>query len=273
MSCPPPRNHQVDASQLDQELVTSLLHQLGEAAQFFLRNPLDYVGPEVEALLRIILWRSTLCTRGSSVGQESLGIRYLSPSPRQLAGLAIIEVGLRYLDQRQGGLASLVSKLPGSPNLLPALRWAGLAVTAAQLGTSLSFLVNGRHASPASWVLGLRPAGREQARTVAYSYMSRELLWHSFTELLIFLLPLLNSPKLRARIRSHLAPLLPSAPSPPPDPSKCAACAHPPVLPSSAACGHSFCYYCLSSLLQAQASSPCPACGETISEDSVTFLT
>ena len=98
-------------------------------------------------------------------------------------------MGLRYLDQRQGGLASLVARLPGSPNLLPALRWAnnwtislywkfsidgytyylkfgsahikscifnpsghpkpcllpprwaGLAVTAAQLGTSLSFLV------------------------------------------------------------------------------------------------------------------------------------
>ena len=103
-----------------------------------------------------------------------------------------------------------------------------------------------------SRLLGLTPAATSnQPRTVAYAYMSRfdhhhqhrrrrcrcrhlniqirkctnsfrELLWHSFTELLIFLLPIISASKLKSRIRwnyfvktktnqnwkSHLAGLL-----------------------------------------------------------------
>ena len=90
------------------------------------------------------------------VGQEALGISFLSPSPRQMVGLALIQVlshlnnfspqsstlcelaqykrasarksdfkklhlwqiGLRYLDQRQ----ALVAALPGAPHLSPFFR-------------------------------------------------------------------------------------------------------------------------------------------------------
>ena len=127
------------------------------------RSPLDYVGPEFEALLRFVIWRATHWTKGSSVsvwiwsnmilnhlfcrsssnwwfkvGQEALGISFLSPSSKQMIGLAMIQVnqpiknktfalsqnlptltqiGLRYVEQRQSLVIAAFSSLPGRPNL------------------------------------------------------------------------------------------------------------------------------------------------------------
>jgi len=273
---PPPRINQLDALALDQEMLATFQNYLADTFKFFLKNPLDYVGPEVEALLRLFIWRSTHWAKGTSVGQEALGISFLSPSPSQMIGLALIQIGLRYLDQRQTVVATAVEALPGAPNLALFFRWAGHAASCVQLVNGFLFLCYGRHSSVASRLLGLSPvATSNQPRTVAYSYMSRELLWHSFTELLIFLLPIISAAKLKSRIRTQLSSLLPSKlrKRPPPTSAKCAACGSPPVLPCLPSCGHTLCYYCLSSNLHSQASMVCPSCEETISDDTISFLT
>jgi len=199
---PPPRINQLDALALDQELLTTLHIYLADTFKFFLKSPLDYVGPEFEALLRLVIWRATHWTKGSSVGQEALGISFLTPSSNQMIGLALIQVGLRYVEQRQSLVVAAFSSLPGRPNLANFFRWTAHATSIIQLLNSLLFLCHGRHSSVASRVLGLQPVSTsDQPRTVAYSYMSRELLWHSFTELLIFLIPILSSSNLKSRIR------------------------------------------------------------------------
>jgi len=269
---PPPRINQLDALELDQEVLATFHSYLADTFKFFLKNPLDYVGPEVEALLRLVIWRATHWAKGTSVGQEALGISFLSPSPRQMVGLALIQIGLRYLDQRQ----ALVAALPGAPDLSPFFRWASHAASCVQLVNSLLFLCHGRHSSVSSRLLGLIPvANSNQPRTVAYSYMSRELLWHSFTELLIFLLPIISAAKFKSKIRMQLSSLLPSKlrKRPPPTSATCAACGSPPVLPCLPSCGHTLCYYCLSSHLHSQVTMACPSCEETISEDTISFLT
>jgi len=273
---PPPRINQLDALALDQEMLSTFHNYLADTFKFFLKNPLDYVGPEVEALLRLVIWHATHWAKGTSVGQEALGISFLSPSPRQMVGLALIQIGLRYLDQRQTLVSAAFAAIPAAPDLTLFFRWAGHAVSCVQLVNSLLFLCHGRHSSVASRLLGLMPVSNSnQPRTVAYSYMSRELLWHSFTELLIFLLPIISASKLKSKIRTQFSSLLPSKmrKASPPTSAKCAACAYPPVLPCLPSCGHTLCYYCLSANLQSQATMACPSCEETISEDTISFLT
>ena len=43
------------------------IHHVCPIKLLTIRNPLDYVGPEVEALLRLVIWRTTHCAKGSSV--------------------------------------------------------------------------------------------------------------------------------------------------------------------------------------------------------------
>ena len=78
---PPPRINQLDALELDQEVLATFHSYLADTFKFFLkyssvmlsksawtiRNPLDYVGPEVEALLRLVIWRATHWAKGTSV--------------------------------------------------------------------------------------------------------------------------------------------------------------------------------------------------------------
>jgi len=255
-------------------MLATFQNYLADTFKFFLKNPLDYVGPELEAILRLVVWRATHWAKGASVGQEALGISFHSASPWQMVGLALIQIGLRYLDQRQ----ALVAALPGAPDLTLFFRWAGHAASFIQLVNSLLFLCHGRHASVSSRLLGLLPVSNSnQPRAVAYSYMSRELLWHSFTELLIFILPIISGPssKLKSKIRTQLSSLLPSKlrKRPSPTSANCAACQSPPVLPCLPSCGHTLCYYCVSSNLHSQVTMACPSCEETISEDTISFLT
>ena len=78
----PPRINQLDALALDQEMLATFHNYLADTFKFFLkypsvkfrpkitwtvRSPLDYVGPEVEALLRLVIWGATHWAKGTSV--------------------------------------------------------------------------------------------------------------------------------------------------------------------------------------------------------------
>lgn len=58
----------------------------------------------------------------------------------------------------------------------------------------LVFLVNGRYRTLLDRVLRLRlaPPARQVSREVSFEYLNRQLVWHAFTEFLLFLLPLVG---------------------------------------------------------------------------------
>ena len=58
-----PRVNQLDAGALDDEVLGILKTGLQNAFKYFLRNPLDYVGPELEAALKLVIWNFTLRAR------------------------------------------------------------------------------------------------------------------------------------------------------------------------------------------------------------------
>lgn len=58
----------------------------------------------------------------------------------------------------------------------------------------LTFLVNGRYRTLFDRILRLRlaPPSSQVSREVSFEYLNRQLVWHAFTEFLLFLLPLVG---------------------------------------------------------------------------------
>ena len=48
------------------------------------------------------------------------------------------------------------------------------------------------------------------ARALSFEYLNRQLVWHELSELLLFLLPLLNVTRLKSMILSYLPRVIPS---------------------------------------------------------------
>lgn len=76
------------------------------------RNPLDTIGPELEILIRGVIWKYSILTSShASVGQTLLGIKYSNSSTKKLYILAAVDLLLQYCLKRQ---SFLINKLPGS---------------------------------------------------------------------------------------------------------------------------------------------------------------
>ncbi len=61
-------------------------------------------------------------------------------------------------------------------------------------------------------VLGARLvyAKGSMARALSFEYLNRQLVWHELSELLLFLLPLLNVARLKSMVLSYLPHIVPS---------------------------------------------------------------
>ncbi|KAG8947653.1 peroxisome assembly protein (Peroxin-2) [Tulasnella sp. 424] len=70
----------------------------------------------------------------------------------------------------------------------------------------LLFLHNGKYRSLTDRFLGLKlvPARKNLSRNVNYEFMNRQMVWHAFTEFLLFILPLVNTRLLRRRAMQYL---------------------------------------------------------------------
>lgn len=101
-------------------------------------------------------------------------------------------------------------------------------------------------------------------RIIGYSYMTRELLWHSLMELFSITLPLINFHYIKQliikfcyknrKIRGNV--MLPKLTRD----TNCAYCHETPILPSHAGCEHIFCYYCINANFTASRTFRCPVC-------------
>jgi len=67
------------------------------------------------------------------------------------------------------------------------------------LASFIVFLWDGQYRTTVDRLLGMKlvPSRRLVRRNVSYDFMNRQMVWHAFTEFLIFLLPLLPHRKLR----------------------------------------------------------------------------
>ncbi|KAM9332259.1 peroxisome biogenesis factor 2 isoform 2-T2 [Pholidichthys leucotaenia] len=282
------RINQLDALELDSALEHLVWTQFSHCFQNCRPGILTPAEPELRALLHLLLWRFTLYSSSATVGQSLMSLRYHSTvnssshytplSPRQKLALAVLSVVPRWLQERSHsllpwlGLSSL-GPAPGRDSgllqrgLRSALTFFSSIIKLASLINFLVFLRNGCHPILAERIAGAQAVFSKPSvvRDVTYHYMNRELLWHGFADFLIFLLPLINTRKLKTIIHSVVfrggGDEAKRAVDGEEVWKECGLCGEWPTMPHAVGCQHVFCYYCIKSHSIADVDLTCPKCG------------
>ncbi|OAX44523.1 hypothetical protein K503DRAFT_852581 [Rhizopogon vinicolor AM-OR11-026] len=222
---------QLDAELLDAELVHILTEPVSKALATVNASMKARLEPELALLVQLVLYRFSVWSSGASYGAMLQGLRYSVPSsgstsrssspPRRLLIIhGALTILVPYLRNRIHTYA-LSRAWPDTPaSDMRRRAWSALmSLEAAHGALSLlnfvAFLWDGRYRTIIDRVLVMRldPAQALIKREVSYEFMNRQMVWHAFTEFLLFLLPLIKPRSLTRRFTSTLSSLLP-APSP-----------------------------------------------------------
>lgn len=217
---------------------------------------------------------------GGRTGVEGPG---LSKWQRGLWGLGT--VFMQYAWTRLDQIAASqhwgdVDSTPAVQQAWTLLRSCETALNVASLLNFLVFLRQGKYRSLLERVLSARLVYQRanMARAISFEYLNRQLVWHELSELLLFVLPLINVtrlkrmiinqwPSLRAATAKHLQRASGLEAQPPAAteqsmPGPCAICgAREIAVPFNALpCSHVFCYYCLRTNCESDYKFTCPEC-------------
>ncbi|XP_072175229.1 peroxisome biogenesis factor 2-like [Diadema setosum] len=278
------RVNQLDAHQLDDEIHILLRTQFTKAFQFFQPGVLSKIDPELNALLRLLIWRFSVRGTGATLGQHMLNMLYTHTLPtgqrsevlgrKQKILFALLLIGCKWFQERSMDISQMTGSSERVQVIWKLVHWLERLVKVASLVNFLVFLQQGFYPTLLERVLGIIPrfAHPQSVRQVTFEFMTRELLWHGFAEFLFFLLPLINVHRIRNFLRRRL---LGSGISRPEGRERsrsqyteCAVCGDWPTCPQEIGCQHIFCYYCLHSNYQADPSFACPSCGHPVRDAS-----
>ncbi|KAI9375713.1 Pex12 amino terminal region-domain-containing protein [Aspergillus egyptiacus] len=200
---------QVDAELLDEELLGLLKGQVGDALKYFGPHLREDWSHEIQLALRAILFKLSIWDHDASYGAALQSLKYVdsrskgpvhtTPTKLQKSLYGLFTVGGRYawdkweswLINQEGGYeepSQRVRSLSRMTNLLSTTH------SIAAFISFLIFLVNGRYRTLVDRLLRMRltPPSAQAAREVSFEYLNRQLVWHAFTEFLLFLLPLVG---------------------------------------------------------------------------------
>lgn len=269
------RVNQLDAAQLDEEIIHLLRSQLNKAFQYFEVGVLTKYEAELNGILRFLVWRFSVYSFDATVGQHMLNMKYTSKGTSNLSLLhkllfGFCVVGVPYLKERSSEIQRFTDKFLDFKFIWRCINVGEKLLQAFSVLNFLVFLQKGKYPSVLERVLGIHPvfAQRQSIRQVSFEFMTRELLWHGFAEFVFFLLPLINIHKLKNLIvRRFSSPVsLVKQPSIKVACHECGICNEPPTAPHQGQCGHVFCYYCIKANSLADPSFPCPLCGAAVGD-------
>ncbi|KAI0092641.1 peroxisomal biogenesis factor 2, partial [Irpex rosettiformis] len=225
----------LDAELLDQELVNVLQEPVIKALSLVNSAFKARFEPELTLLIQLTLYKFSLWDSGASYGAKLQGLKYVLDSSRTrtlstpllprklLLANGVITLLIPYVHTRVRALA-LSQAWPDAPSS-DRRRKAWELLTRLESTHSLlallnfvAFLWNGRYRTITDRLLRMRlvPTQRLTTRDVSYEFMNRQMVWHAFTEFLLFLLPLINTRALSRRLSKFASQLSPSSllPSP-----------------------------------------------------------
>ncbi|KAI0197675.1 Pex12 amino terminal region-domain-containing protein [Astrocystis sublimbata] len=200
---------QVDAELLDEDLVQQLRDQVGEALKYLGANLRDDWSAEILLALRAILFKLTVWDHDATYGAALQNLKYTDarrdgpvltpPSRWQKSLYGLMTVAGKYgwtkwenwlLDQDNGydAPSPLIRRLSDLTTRLTTVH------SMAAFASFLVFLLHGRYRTLLDRVLRMRlaPPTSQVNREVSFEYLNRQLVWHAFTEFLLFVLPLVG---------------------------------------------------------------------------------
>lgn len=257
------RINQIDAAQLDTEIYKVLKNQTKEIFNYSAPGKIDKWQAEIDVLLKCLIWKFSLQSGSSTFGQRLLNLHYTNINQKKAVLYLILNVLPQYLRDK------LAKEIPSEHGIVVQklklfIDWASNAISLLQFVNLLLFLHRGIQSRVIERLLGLSTQSitTHRPRTIGYSYMTRELLWHGLMELFTIGIPMINFHYLKHTIMRlwkrnepavRLLPVMNAA-------TKCAYCQETPILPSHAGCEHVFCYYCLQAHFTAMHMFLCPSC-------------
>lgn len=201
---------QVDAEFLDDELLELLKGQVGDGLKYFAGGHLkDDWSAEIMLALRAALFKLTIWDHDATYGAALQNLQYTdarkdgpvltAPSKWQKSAFGLVTVFGKYAWTRWEDW--LVDQDDGyeqpSPRVKRLSRLTSALTTTHSVAACVSFLVfllNGRYRTILDRVLRMRlaPPTSQVSREVSFEYLNRQLVWHAFTEFLLFVLPLIG---------------------------------------------------------------------------------
>src|SRR5277367_5933604 len=200
---------QVDAELLDEELLELLKGQVGEALKYYGPHIHDDWAQEILLVLRAILFKLSIWDHDASYGASLQNLRYADarvksssfamPTKWQKGFYGLFTVLGRYGWEKwekwlvdQEGAYTAPSETVQRLSRITSL--ASTTHSIAAFASFLVFLVNGRYRTLTDRLLRLRLTSptSQVSREVSFEYLNRQLVWHAFTEFLLFLLPLVG---------------------------------------------------------------------------------
>ncbi|CAK7356721.1 unnamed protein product [Dovyalis caffra] len=281
------RVNQFDAARLDIEMSAMLKEQLVKVFSLMKPGMLFQYEPELDAFLEFLIWRFSIWVDKPTPGIALMNLRYRDERAMESIGkvrtglegpgltiaqkvwYCIATVGGQYTWARLQSFSAF--RRWGDSEQRPLARRAWILIQrieglykAASFGNLLIFLYTGRFRNLIERFLQARLVygSPNMNRAVSFEYMNRQLVWNEFSEMLLLLLPLLNS----SSIKKFLSPFSKDkSSSSKVDDDTCPICQAIPTIPFLALpCQHRYCYYCLRTRCAAAPSFRCPKCSELV---------
>ena len=200
---------QVDAELLDEELLQLLKGQIGDALKYYGAHLQDDWAEEILLTLRLALFKLSIWDNDASYGASLQNLKYsdarvsgifpAKPTKVQKTLYGFLTTIGRYgwdrwetwLVDQEGGYSAPSLAVQ---RLSTFTTWASTTHSIASFASFLVFLVNGRYRTLTDRLLRLRlvASSNQVSREISFEYLNRQLVWHAFTEFLLFVLPLVG---------------------------------------------------------------------------------
>ncbi|XP_010539489.1 PREDICTED: peroxisome biogenesis protein 2 [Tarenaya hassleriana] len=281
------RVNQFDAARLDVEMSAMLKEQLVKVFTLMKPGMLFQYEPELDAFLEFLIWRFSIWVDKPTPGNALMNLRYRDERVTEGRGkvrtglegtgltvsqkiwYCVASVGGQYLWSRLQFFSAF--RRWGDSEQRPLARrvWTMIqriegVYKAASFINLLLFLYTGRYRNLIERILRARLVYRSphMNRSVSFEYMNRQLVWNEFSEMLLLLLPLLNS----SAVKNILSPFSKDKSSnSKEDTVTCPICRVDPATPFLALpCQHRYCYYCIRTRCASAASFRCLRCNEPV---------
>ncbi|XP_021302048.1 peroxisome biogenesis protein 2 isoform X3 [Sorghum bicolor] len=210
------RVNQFDAARLDVEMSAVLKEQLVKVFSLMKPGLLFQYEPELDAFLEFLIWRFSIWVDKPTPGNALMNLRYRDERAAPLTGKEGLEgpglsvsqkifycisfVGGQYIWSRLQSFSAFRRWGDSEQRPLAGRAWAlmqnaEVLYRAASFFNLLLFLYGGRYKTIVERILKARLVygSPNMNRAVSFEYMNRQLVWNEFSEMLLLLLPLLNS--------------------------------------------------------------------------------
>lgn len=281
------RVNQVDAGRLDIEMSAMLKEQMVKVFSLMKPGMLFQYEPELDAFLQFLIWRFSIWVDKPTPGNGLMNLRYRDERAIEARGkvrtglegpgltvsqkiwYCVATVGGQYLWARLQSFSAFRRWGDSDQRSLVRRGWFLLQrveglYRAASFVNILVFLYSGRYRCLTERLLRARLVygSPNMNRAVSFEYMNRQLVWNEFSEMLLLLLPLLNSSSMKSFLRPFSKDKSSSSAG---DENLCPICQANPSIPFLALpCQHRYCYYCLRTRCSAAPSFRCSRCNEPV---------